>query len=355
MAFAALFLFRPCHPASLEISANPQIPVEKIYRFCYTDSKEMRHSCRYIFEEDTEGCVYMADDIEKQPESIPSQAGTQPVVEISEEMKEQISQQWEHLGICNDFIFCKVMLDEELLAELVRLILPDIRFTKLEVQAQKTVEEGLDIHGVRFDIFCTDETGRVIDIEMQVLDTGHLPKRLRFYGSMADMQMLDKGIVYSKLHERIIIMICPFDLYGKGFHRYTFANICKEDKDLEMGDETTNIVLNAVGTADDVEGTLKEFLDYVAGKQSDDPFVKKVDEAVRKARANKEWRREYMTLVMRDLENQELGLERGVEKEQRDRITVMLRDGKTPQDIADFCKYPIKLIQEVQQSMLATR
>ena len=59
-----------------------------------------------------------------------------------------------------------------------------------------------------------------------------------------------------------------------------------------------------------------------------------------------------MTLMMRDLENQELGEERGIEKEQKDRIAMMLRDGKTPQAIADFCKYPIKLIQEVQKSMM---
>ena len=49
--------------------------------------------------------------------------------------------------------------------------------------------------------------------------------------------------------------------------------------------------------------TLIEGIDYVAGKTVDDEYVKKLDEAVRKARANKEWRREYMTLMMRDLEN----------------------------------------------------
>ncbi len=62
-----------------------------------------------------------------------------------------------------------------------------------------------------------------------------------------------------------------------------------------------------------------------------------------------------MTLMMRDLENQEIGVEKGINKEQRDRITVMLRKGKTPEAIADFCDYPIKLIQEVQKSMLVTR
>lgn len=96
---------------------------------------------------------------------------------------------------------------------------------------------------------------------MQVLDTGNLPKRLRFYGSLADTQMLEKGVVYSKLRDSYVIMICPFDQYGEGRHVYTFTNRCKEDPDLEMGDGTTKIVLNVAGTMDDVSGGLKSFLD----------------------------------------------------------------------------------------------
>jgi len=271
---------------------------------------------------------------------------------IDPEKEQELIEQWSNIGICNDFVFCKIMQDEELLAQLIRLILPDLKFTGLQVQAQRAIEIGTDIHGVRFDIFVTLEDGSIVEIEMQVLDMGNLPKRLRFYGSMADTQMLEKGVVYSKLKDSYVIMICPFDQYGEGRHIYTFTNRCKENHDLEMGDGTTKIVLNAVGTMDDVSGGLKAFLDYVAGKTVDDEYVRKLDEAVRKARANKEWRREYMTLMMRDLENQELGEERGIEKEQKDRIAMMLRDGKTPQAIADFCKYPIKLIQEVQKSMM---
>ena len=282
-------------------------------------------------------------------ENLEDCTGVNDDVEISPEIEEQVIKQWESIGICNDFVFCKVMQDQELLAELIGMILPDLKFQKLEVQAQRSVEIGMDIHGVRFDIFATLEDGRTVEIEMQVLDTGNLPKRLRFYGSMADMQMLEKGVVYSKLSESYVIMICPFDPYGKGRHVYTFTNRCKEDHEIEMEDGTTKIVLNAVGKMDDVKGKLKAFLDYVAGKSVDDAYVRKVDEAVRKARANKEWRREYMTLMMRDLENRELGRE----EERRNKILEMLRDGKTPQAIADFCKYPIKLIEDVQKEMTA--
>ena len=36
-------------------------------------------------------------------------------------------------------------------------------------------------------------------------------------------------------------------------------------------------------------------------------YIEKLEDAVKKAKANKLWRKEYMTLEMRDLENQEFG------------------------------------------------
>ena len=58
-----------------------------------------------------------------------------------------------------------------------------------------------------------------------------------------------------------------------------------------------------------------------------------------------------MTLMMRDLENQEMG----AEKAHKEKIAEMLMKGKTPEAIADFCDYPMKLIKEVQKSMLLPR
>ena len=99
-----------------------------------------------------------------------------------------------------------------------------------------------------------------------------------------------------------------------GRHIYTFENICREDKDIFLEDGTTKIFLNAKGTMDDVSPGLKAFLDYVAGKKPADPFVDELEEAVKNARKNREWRHEYMTLLMRDQENIEKGIEQGIKK-----------------------------------------
>ena len=53
---------------------------------------------------------------------------------------------------------------------------------------------------------------------------------------------------------------------------------------------------------EDISPELKAFLDYVVGKKTDDPYVQKLDEAAKEAKKNREWRYEYMTLLMRDQE-----------------------------------------------------
>ena len=124
--------------------------------------------------------------------------------------------------------------------------------------------------------------------------------------------MIDKGQSYKKLNPSYVIFICQFDLFHMGRHIYTFENICREDKNISLGDGAVKIFLNADGKMNDVSRELKAFLDYVAGKKSEDAFVNKLEEAVKAAKKNREWRREYMTLLMRDQENIEKGIEKGI-------------------------------------------
>ena len=163
-------------------------------------------------------------------------------------------------------------------------------------------------------MYVKDEKEVVYDIEMQVSHTKELSKRSRYYQSMIDLQLIDKGQLYDELKRSYVIFICPFDLYGKRRHIYTFENICKEDGSISMGDEAVKIFLNAKGTMDDVSDELKAFLDYVAGKKPKDAYVERLEEAVKEAKKNREWRHEYMTLLMRDQENVKIGEKRGEER-----------------------------------------
>lgn len=222
---------------------------------------------------------------------------------------------WEELGISNDFIFGKVMQDPYLCKELLQRILSDLTIDHVEYpELQKDIRVDIDAKSVRLDVYVKDEKGTAYDIEIQVADTRELPKRTRYYQGMIDLQMIDRGESYKKLKPSYIIFICLVDVFGKGNHIYTFENLCKEDKSISLGDGTVKIFLNAAGNRDDVSAELKAFLDYVAGKESEDPFVRRLEAAVFEAKKNREWRNEYMTLLMRDQENVEKGIEQGIEQ-----------------------------------------
>ena len=222
-------------------------------------------------------------------------------------LKEQKTD-WEELGISNDFLFGKVMQDAELCRELLQRILPDLKIERIEYpEAQKSIRLDMDAKSVRLDVYVKDDRNTVYDIEMQATDTKELPKRTRYYQSMIDLQMIDKGEDYEEMKPCYIIFICPFDAFGKGRHIYTFENMCREEKDLLLEDGARKIFLNADSEMDDVSAELKAFLDYVAGKDPEDSFVRKLEEAVRKAKKNREWRHEYMTLLMRDRQNYKKG------------------------------------------------
>ena len=229
--------------------------------------------------------------------------------------KDKIYDVWEELSISNDFLFGKVMQDAQLCRELLQRILPELDIDHIEYpELQKGIKPDMDAKSVRLDVYVRDGKGTVYDIEMQVANTKELPKRTRYYQSMIDLQMIDKGQSYKKLNPSYIIFICPFDMFDKGRHLYTFQNICKEDHKILLKDETTKIFLNAHGYMDDVSKELKAFLDYVAGKSTEDTFVKKLELAVKEAKRNREWRYEYMTLLMRDQENIEQGIKQGMEQ-----------------------------------------
>lgn len=264
--------------------------------------------------------------------------GNEKDIEI-DESKLPEEQKWDNLGIDSDYIFGKVMLDKPLCLELIRMILPELEIFDISIpESQRVLRPDMDAHGVRFDVYVRDISGVVYDIEMEVRVKKHLPKRIRYYGSMIDMTLLDKGVKYRHLKPRIIIFICPSDLYKKGLHKYTFKNLCVEDSSIEMGDETVNIFLNARGVADDVSPRLKAFLDLVAGKHSDDEYVKKIEAAVDEAKKSREWRKEYMTLMMRD--------EEMVEKGMKKMAINMYNEGDSLEHIAKVAQETVETIQE---------
>lgn len=224
-------------------------------------------------------------------------------------LRKEALKKWERAGISDDFIFGKVMRNyPDLCLELLQEILPDLEIESIRYpETQKAVDIDRDARGVRLDVFVMDERRRVYTIEMQMADTGNLPKRSRYYQSMTDLMLLDRGVGYSELAISYIIFICPFDIFRGNRFVYSFTNICKEDMSIALGDGTEKIFLNAKGSGSDISADLKAFLHLVTGEKAVGEFADKIKSAVAEVKKSREWRREYMTLEMKMRESLDKG------------------------------------------------
>jgi len=204
-------------------------------------------------------------------------------------------------------MFGTVMRDPKLCKPLLEAIL-NIKIKRIEYpEQQKVIDTRYDSKSIRLDVYMTDKNQTVYNIEMQTTDNKNLPKRMRYYQGMIDLNILNKGKDYEELNKSFVIFICTFDPFEKGRYIYTFQNICREDTKILLKDESIKVIVNVNGTIGNISNELKAVLDYIAKGIANTEYTKSLDVAVQRVKNDEEWRRDYMTLYMRDMENQKIG------------------------------------------------
>ena len=101
---------------------------------------------------------------------------------------------YEELEFTDDFLFCKIMENNvDLCKELTELILNRKIGKIIPKGPQKAIEITSDGKGVRFDVYMEDDTSTIYDIEMQQTNADNLPKRMRYYQGMIDLDLMERG------------------------------------------------------------------------------------------------------------------------------------------------------------------
>ena len=141
-----------------------------------------------------------------------------------------------------------------------------------------------------------------------------------------------------------------------------------EVPDLNLEDETTKIFLNTKGNCGNVSEEFKEllcFIDPSEDRSYDNDLANDLLSYLKKARNSEDWRHDNMT--WKDYGNdcheegfaeglvkgRAEGLEKGREVEKIELIENMLRKGKKPLEIADFCGLELRLVEQVQELILS--
>ena len=237
----------------------------------------------------------------------------------------------QQLELKDDFMFGAVMRDPKrckpLLEHILGVQIREIRYPEL----QKIIDNTMDAKSVRLDVYIEDSDNTIYNIEMQTTNKKNLPKRMRYYQGMIDLNIISKGDEYNQLKKSFIIFICDYDQYKEGRYIYTFENVCLENASIRFGDETVKVVLNTKGTIGDIDEELRNALHYIGGEKPRGKLANLLDAGVKEVKNSEEWRREYMTLFMRDRENVKIGDYRRLVQQIRRKVDIM-----TYEEMADI-------------------
>ena len=217
--------------------------------------------------------------------------------EKTTEIKERKRKTWEELTFQDDYLFKRVMCEIDICTRVLETLL-DIKIIKVEyIQKEAIFKENYDNKGIRLDVYLEDSNGVIYDIEMQVqaLKEEEFAKRLRYYQALIDASILYVGQDYEQLKKLYIIFICPFKLFSGEQQIYTFKNYCKENKEIELKDDVTKILVSTKGKKDkNVNADLEALFAYINGNKIDNPLVNLIDDRVKFIKNQEEERTMYM-------------------------------------------------------------
>lgn len=223
----------------------------------------------------------------------------------------QFSKRWEDLEFSDNFIFCKVMQNEELCKELLEILL-DFKIEKIEyLKTENQLENFYDSKGVRLDVYVKDDK-RIFDIEIQTGNYTDLIMRSRYYQSASDVATTKRRTQFNKLKETYILFICKDDPFGFGLPRYTKQSRFKEIDKFVYDDKTHHLFYNCSAWQKEDDEGIREVMKFIFSLKADSNFTQKLETATDYAKANSVFKDEYMYVEDIIEEEKEIAREEGL-------------------------------------------
>ena len=212
------------------------------------------------------------------------------------------------------------------------------------------------------DVFLRDED-KIINVEMQTGHKKELPRRSRYYQSVADVSTTPSSSLYPHLPDNILIFICTFDPFDRGFSRYTFQYSCDEDSQLKLKDGSLRIFLNtATEELNNLDQKLQAFYHYIQKGVIESELTQNISRKIITLKNDSIVRRFYMTwsITMADMRQEgfeegreegiSIGLERGAYENKLETAKSMLSLG-LPFDQIQLCtSLPLETVMELAQT-----
>lgn len=235
----------------------------------------------------------------------------------------------EELNLIDNFLFEALAGHLELGAAFGRKLVEIILHRspkRVHVVAQRTYSgSNPQMHGARLDVYLEEspdpgeDAPWSYDIEPEKdskpLSVRSLPKRVRFYHAKIDAKGLKAGEGYHKLNNVAIILIMPFDPFGRDRMVYTIRNTCVEEPEMPYDDGAFTMFLYTRGQKGIPSVELQQFLTYFEQTTADNACnedLAELHEMVTRVRTDEEVELEYMKIFEREEMIREEGREEGL-------------------------------------------
>lgn len=266
-------------------------------------------------------------------------------------MTQNVTTKLEELNLTDRFLFDETMENRESYEATVSILLENEIELLERPETEKEFRVSPELRAIRLDVVSMDREKTLYYTEMQKKNTGNLLKRSRYYQAHLDVSLLEPGCTdFNELNDSFLIMVAPFDLFGKGLYRYTFEGACRECPELKLGDGAVKIFINTKGT--NKEDFSEEFLDFMeylnvtkedVVKRTKSQKIKQIHENVKKIKASEKIGVKYMQLW----EEMALAKEEGRERSFIELICKKIRKNKTVEQIADELEADVTVVQSI--------
>lgn len=244
----------------------------------------------------------------------------------------------------NCYTFAKVMgSNPDLCKRVIERIL-EIEIKDIEMVIPEANLPRIEERGVRCDVLAYNSDS-YFEVEMQTYTEPALGKRIHYLDSMVSTLSAEKGQAYNEMTDRVIIFICTYDPFSKGFTRYPFSLTCDRDHEIVLETGTAIQVINASTLEPDLSQDLENLLIYVQNGTVDesDTLVRDLNKAVAKAVRDESWvsfvDRYEMEIRAAEVRSERKGREEGIDIGRIQEINALMDEGiLTPEQAAERIK-----------------
>ena len=143
---------------------------------------------------------------------------------------EELLKQIQAMNLFDDIFTSVVFKDEGACLHLVRQLMQNPKLNIIAFRTQDTIPMLIS-KSPRLDITAEDDKGTLYEIEIQRLEEPAPARRVRYYSSVMDSELLRKGVSYDKLPEVYLFYLSQKDIWQKG------QTVYKLEQSLRFGDE----------------------------------------------------------------------------------------------------------------------